>query len=73
MLSKTLNLQSSKYERFVSVGDFNVGMENEAMKDFCNLYELTSSNNKPTFYKNPTNPSYIDLRLIFAIISKISR
>ena len=32
LLSKNLDLQSSKYESFVVIGDFNVGMENEAMK-----------------------------------------
>ena len=62
LLNKILNLQSSKYERFVSVSDFNVGMENEAIKDFYN--GLTSLNNEQTFYKNPANPSCIDLRLI---------
>ena len=47
-LSKNLALQSSKYGRFVFIGDFNfIGdlMENEAMKD---LYGLTSLNGKPT-------------------------
>ena len=34
---KNLDLQSSKDDRFVFIGDFNVGMKNEAMKDFCNL------------------------------------
>ena len=33
LLSKNLNLQSSKHERFIFVCDFNVGMENEAMND----------------------------------------
>ena len=64
LLNKILNLQSSKYERFVFVSDFNVGMENEAIKDFYNLYGLTSLNNEQTFYKNPANPSCIDLGLI---------
>ena len=63
LLSKNLDLQSSKYERFAFVCDLNLGRENEAMKDFCNLYGLTSLNNKPTCYKNPANPSCIDLIL----------
>ena len=61
ILSKNLHLPSSKYERFAFVGDFNLGIENEAMKDFCNLYRITSLNNRPTCYKNPANPSCIDL------------
>ena len=47
----------------VSIGDFNVVKENEAIKDYCNLYGLTSLNDKPTFQKNPANTSCIDLRL----------
>ena len=43
LLSKNLDLQSSKYERFVFVVYFNVGMKNEPMKDFCNLQDLTTT------------------------------
>ena len=49
-LSKNLALQSSKYGRFVFIGDFNfIGdlMENEAMKD---LYGLTSLNGNIYIY-----------------------
>ena len=63
LLSKNLDLQSSKYDRFVFIDDFNVGMENEAMKDFYNLQRLISLNNKPNCYKIPWNPSCIDLIL----------
>ena len=38
-------------------------MENEAMKDSCNLYGLTSLSDKPTCYKNSSNPHCIDLIL----------
>ena len=60
LLGKNLDLQSSKYERFGFIVDFNVGMKNEAMNDFCNSQGLT---NKPISYKNPANPSCIDLIL----------
>ena len=63
LLSKNLDLHSSKCERFVFVCDLNVRMENEAIKVFCNLCHLTSLNNKPTCYKNPANPSCIYLIL----------
>ena len=43
--------------------DFNAGLDNAALKDFCNLYNLTSLVNKATCYKNPNNPSCIDLVL----------
>ena len=61
--SKNLDLQSYKYEHFVFIDDFNKGMKNEAIKDFCNLYRLTSLNKKPTYYKNLANTSCIDLIL----------
>ena len=56
-LSKSLNLHSSTYE------DFNAGMEHVALKNFCNLYSLTSLIKKPTCWKNPSKPSCIDLIL----------
>ena len=61
LLSKNLDLQSSIYERFAFAGDFIVGMENKAMKNFSNSCRLTSLNNKPTCYKNPANPSCMNL------------
>ena len=63
LLNKNLDLQSSKYECFVFVGDSNVGIINKTTKDFYNLFGVTSLNNKPTCYKNPAYPSCIDLIL----------
>lgn len=37
LLSKNLSLKFSKHEHFVFIGDLNVGMENEAMRDFFYL------------------------------------
>ena len=42
------------------LGNFNGGMESIALKDFCNIYSLTSLVNKPNYYENPLNPSCID-------------
>ena len=33
------------------------------MHDFCNVYNLESLSNTPTCFRNPENPSYIDLLL----------
>ena len=67
-LSKSIDLFSFNYENFLLMGDFKTGLDNDASKDFCNLYDLTNLiNNKVTCYKNPNNPSCIDLLLtIFA-------
>ena len=34
-LSVSLDIYSSKYERFIVMGDFNVEVENRDMKEFC--------------------------------------
>ena len=54
---------SFNYENFLLIGEFNVGLDDTAMKDFCNLYNLRSLIDKPTFYKNPANSSCIELLL----------
>ena len=64
-LSKSIDLFSFNYENVLLMGDFKTGLDNDASKDFCNLYDLTNLiNNKVTCYKNPNNPSCIDLLLI---------
>ena len=52
-LDKNMGLYSSTYEKFSFAGDFNAGLEDSGLKDFCNLYSLTSLINKPTCWKNP--------------------
>ena len=41
---------------------FKADSDNAVLKDFCDLY-LTNSINTVTCYKNPNNPSCIDLLL----------
>ena len=45
------------------MGDFNTNLDNAVLKDFYNLYNATDLINKATCYKNPNNPSCIDLLL----------
>ena len=49
------------YERFLLLGDFNVGVEETHMKSFCENYALTNLIRQPTCYKNP--PTCIDLMI----------
>ena len=59
-LSKSKDLHTSAYEKLVSLGDFNVGMKNEKMKDFCNFYGLTSLNKDQSVIKiQKTHPALI--------------
>ena len=62
-LSKSLDIYSSEFDHFIVLGDFNIGVDNNEMKDFCLNYNLKSLICVPTCYKNPDNPSCIDLIL----------
>ena len=45
------------------MGDFNCSVSEKVMKEFCEIYDLENLINKPTCYKNPNNPSSIDVIL----------
>ena len=45
------------------MGDFNIELKEANMTTFCNQYKLKTLNEKPTCFKNYTNPSCIDLYL----------
>ena len=62
-LSTYLDLHSTAYEKILILGDFNVGIVEQHMKAFCDNYKLTSLIKQPTCYKNPNNPTFIDLIL----------
>ena len=49
-----------KYDNFLILGDFNSEMSEDAMRDFSETYNLI---NERTCFKNPCNPSLIDLIL----------
>ena len=62
-LSRNLALYSSTYENFIIIGDFNIEADSKEMSNFCDTFALTSLIKEPTCYKNPDNPSCIDLIL----------
>ena len=62
-LSKSIDVFTSKYDDLLFLDDFNVGVEDTSVKNFCRSYNLTSMINKPTCYKNPDRSSCIDLIL----------
>ena len=45
------------------LGDFNAEIENNFLKEFCDLYGMKSLIRIPTSYENPANPTCIDLML----------
>ena len=52
-----------RLENFIILVDFNCEVEEAAMKSFCETYNLYNLVVGPTCFKNPINPSSIDLML----------
>ena len=50
-------------ENIVLLGDFNACVDDEALQTFCKFYSLHSLIKQPACFKNPENPSCIDLIL----------
>ena len=55
---------SRNYDSVIFLGDFNTCIDDNGMKSFCSLNNLTSLIDQPTCYKNPWKPTYMDLILI---------
>ena len=62
-LSKSIDSLSSKYDNFILLGDFNSCMEDSPMKTFGEIYKLRNLIKEATCFKNPANPTCIDLIL----------
>ena len=61
-VGKNLDFLSTNYDNILLLGDFNAEVENNFLKEFCDLYEMKSLIRVPTCYKNPANPTYIETR-----------
>ena len=62
-LSKGLDVYINKYDNILFLGDFNSETSENYLNDFCNVYNLRNIVKEPTCFKNPENPSCIDLFL----------
>ena len=62
-VQKTLDVLSSRYERFLLIGDYNCEITDSKMIDFCQIYDLSNLIKESTCFKNPDKPSCIDLML----------
>ena len=60
-LRNSLDLHSSKFEKNLILGDFNVETEEANMKSFCENYNWKSLIKQPTSYENANKPTCIDL------------
>ena len=62
-IGKNLDLLSTNYDNILQLGDFNAEVENNFLKEFCDLYGMKNLIRIPTCYKNPANPASNDLML----------
>ena len=63
LLSKAIDHYISNYDNILIMGDFNSEMAENPMIEFCATYNLKNLVIEPTCFKNPENPSCIDLFL----------
>ena len=62
-LSKISDRNSSRYDKYLCIGDFNLEISDTALRNFCNLYKLRDLIRELTCFKNPGKPSSVDLFL----------
>ena len=62
-IGRKLDLLSTNHDNILLLSDFNAEVENNFLKEFCDLYGMKSLIRIPTCYKNPANPTCIDLML----------
>ena len=60
-ISKEIDSHSSKCDNFLRLADFNSEPTEEALKSFCQIFNFKNLLDKPTCYKNPNNPSFVNL------------
>ena len=63
-ISEGLDELNSKYDNILIIGDLNTEMSEPSLNEFCQICNLECIVNKSTCFKNPKNPSCIDLTFI---------
>ena len=51
------------YDNILIIRDLNSEVSENCLNDFCNVNSLKTLNRGPTCFKNPNNPSWIELFL----------
>ena len=62
-IGSTLDHYICKLDNFVLLGDYNSEVRENAMKEFCDTYNLKNLITEATCFKNPCNPSSVDVIL----------
>ena len=60
-IGRNLDSQLGQYENFILMGDFNVEPNDATMKNFCQIYGCKNIVKDKTCFKNPINPTCIEL------------
>ena len=60
-IESAINFYSRTYENLIILGDFNAEISDFNMESFCTINNLKCIIKEPTCYKNPDNPTCIDL------------
>ena len=62
-VSKGLDIHLNRHENVILLGDFNASIDDSFMKNLYENHDLRSLIKQPTCFKDPENPSCIDLVL----------
>ena len=62
-IGNALDKLIGKYDNLIIIGDFNSQMEEDAMNDFCDIYNLKNLIKEPTCFTNAQHPTTIGLIL----------
>ena len=68
-IDKATVFYSKTYDKILIAGDFNAQVSDIKLDTFCSIWNLKSLGKEPTCFKNPNNPSCIDLFLTNTIRS----
>ena len=60
-ITNALDIYIKTYDRFLLIGDFNTQDHEQCIASFLNQYDSRNLVKEPTCFKNPENPSCIDL------------
>ena len=60
-IGKDLDVLTSEYDYIMLMGDFNARPTDTVVSDFCEIYNMKNIIREKTCFKNPNNPSCIDL------------
>ena len=63
-IGRNLDKYLLTYENFLLLGDFNADPKIQSVLNFCHAYSCRNLINENTCFKNPLDPSCIDLMII---------